>query len=885
MKTYPIDTHEKERDAKPPAIGERDAEAPAGGERGAEPEGPAPGLPDHLAPMPDPRWAFWRWVGLRGAGFPAALPLGLGSAECLEAADRLLDARVRSERALREASFAVRKELEASEGEARPALEKALRRLRKGAPPEGFAASSCAAPPVEEFRAARAQAEAAAVEFARAFGSAVEQVSRAVREIAGSDSFREAVIWQNRHAYHTGLVPLLRGEADAARRGSKQRQREEAVASYLQRYCLKNDTIGFFGPVGWARINPEAEEALTARPGAGLVVARRVFFESWCVKALADALSESQELRPWMAPRLLPTVYLDGRKVISPFRPPATMPERHAHVLRECTGERTARQLAADLVCDWPRLFATEKEVFKILEAVSAAGVVSWKFEVPVALDSERHLRALVERIEDEGLRAAALAPLEEMLEARDAVAAAPDAESLDAALDHLEATFTRLTSLAATRNHGLTYAGRTLVYEDCRRDAEVEIGPELARSLGGPLSLLLTSARWFTVQFASLYRKVFRKIYDDLSARPGSQAVNALSFIAQTDALMKSTGRSYEDALLATLHERWEGILDIPEGRRRVEYTSEELRPRVLEAFDVPAPGWPFARYHSPDVMLAARDIEAVRRGDYLQVLGELHQGINTLGASFFHAQHPAPEELLSAAAHDLPEPRLEKLGSHSDPRTNSRTIIGLFAPKDYLLALDGDAVGPASQVMPVGSLVVEDVDGELYLRARDGRLRQELVEAMGGAMSNISFNSFRLLAPRAHTPRVTIDKLVVARETWRAPAGELAFAGEKDEAARFVAARRWARGRGVPRFVFVKTPAEVKPFYADFASPVYVNILARMVRRTVEQQGADALITVSEMIPAGGETWLHDRAGRHYTSEFRVIAFDLSGRPPAGR
>lgn len=859
------------------------ADAREGG-RDQQPGGVPAGLPDHLAPMADPRWALWRWVGLRGAGFPASLPLGLGSAECLGAADRLLDARERSAHALRAASSAVRGELEGSEGQARAALEKALRRLRKGSAPEGLDASSGAAPSVEEFRAARARAEEAAAEFARAYGAAVEHVSRAVREVAGSESFREAVIWQNRHAYHTGLVPLLREEADPVRRGSKQRQREETVASYMQRYCLKNDTIGFFGPVGWARINPEGE-ALSARPGERLVASRRVFFENWCIRALADTLNESKELRPWMAPRLLPTVYLDGRKLFGPFRPPTTLPERHVIVLHACTGERTARQLAADLVSEWPRLFTSEKEVFKTLEAVATAGIINWKFEIPVALDTERHLRTLIEGVEDEGLRVEALAPLEELLGAREAVAVARDAEGLDAALGNLEATFTRLTSRAATRHHGQTYAGRTLVYEDCRRDAEVEIGPELVRSLGAPLSLLLTSARWFTVQFASLYRTIFRKVYDDLAARSGSAAVNALSFMTQTNAIVNGAGRSREDALLAALRQRWEGILDIPDGQRRVEYRSEELRPRVLEAFDTPAPGWPFGRYHSPDVMLVARDVEAIRRGEYLQVLGELHQSINTLGAAFFHAQHPAPGELQDAAAWDLPEPRLEVLKSHSDTRNNSRTIIGLVAPKDYLLALDGDSLGPASQTMPVSSLVVEDVGGQLCLRARDGRLHQELVEALGGLMSNMAFNHFKLLAPRAHTPRVTIDRLVAERETWRTPAGEMTFAGEKDEAARFLAARRWARERGLPRFVFVKTPAEVKPFYADFASPVYVNILAKMVRRTVEQNGADALITVSEMLPAADETWLPDRDGRHYTSEFRVIALDLSGHPRAGR
>ena len=68
---------------------------------------------------------------------------------------------------------------------------------------------------------------------------------------------------------------------------------------------------------------------------------------------------------------------------------------------------------------------------------------------------------------------------LDEMIGRRDAVAAAKgDVEKLYDALQELEATFTRLTGLDAVRNQIRTYAARTLVYEDCRRDVKMEIGP-----------------------------------------------------------------------------------------------------------------------------------------------------------------------------------------------------------------------------------------------------------------------------------------------------------------------------------------------------------------------------------------------------------------------
>ena len=47
-------------------------------------------LPKHLLRLPGGPWAVWRWVALRGAGFPAAQVLKLASPECAAAADHLL---------------------------------------------------------------------------------------------------------------------------------------------------------------------------------------------------------------------------------------------------------------------------------------------------------------------------------------------------------------------------------------------------------------------------------------------------------------------------------------------------------------------------------------------------------------------------------------------------------------------------------------------------------------------------------------------------------------------------------------------------------------------------------------------------------------------------
>src|SRR5947207_5379458 len=49
-----------------------------------------PSLSEHLVQLPGERWAMWRQVGLRGAGFPARLVLQLAVPECAATADRLM---------------------------------------------------------------------------------------------------------------------------------------------------------------------------------------------------------------------------------------------------------------------------------------------------------------------------------------------------------------------------------------------------------------------------------------------------------------------------------------------------------------------------------------------------------------------------------------------------------------------------------------------------------------------------------------------------------------------------------------------------------------------------------------------------------------------------
>jgi len=847
-------------------------------------------LPSHLLLLPAGEWAVWRCVGLRGSGFPSDEVLKLAAADCAAIADRVLERETESVHARGRAIETLRHILaQAGDSPSEHAeLENAIRRLQKGKLPQQHNKTSNGVSEVEDFRRAVEMVQQAHADFLSEFEAAAGRTAQVVREIASDNRFREAVIWQNRHAHHTGLKKLFKSSPESRTRDSKQRQTEELVATYLQRYSVKNDTIGFFGPAGWACLMA-AGETIKVETGPELVRTRNVYFEGWGIDTIADVLSQNRLLRRWFAPMRMPFVYADGNTLSVPLQRPFKLNAEQAAVFHRCDGSRMARDIALEVVSDPANAVRTEEDVYRLLHALRGRGLIAWSLAVPMPYRQhlEQTLKDFCKRIDDEECRRPVAELIEELESVRQAIKhAATDPDALDTALGAADEFFTSFTGVAPTRSAGQMYASRTLLYEDCCRDVEVNLGPEHLEQLGRPLTLLLESARWFTYQVAGRCRETFNELYDELALENSSTTVSALDFWNRAHPLLFDSGRRIGKYVLPEFQRRWAEILPLY-GERSVAYRSEEIRAAVQDAFSAPRPGWRFARYHSPDVMIAAQDVDAISRGEFQYVLGELHLGYHTMSNWIFVGQHPAPEELRRAFESDLPEPRIVFVPPKHWPAVNVRTTTALTNPKDFYLQYSVDPVNaPPSHTLPIGSLIVERRGEELLMRTRDGRLEFELVEMFGEILSGVGINYFKLLPDRAHTPRITIDRLVVGRETWSFRFNELQFAGEKHRSQRFLAVRRWARSHGMPRFVFVKTPVEVKPFFVDFDSPLYVDIFSKMVRRTanaeeidpVLDQNADLLISISEMLPGPDQTWLRDAEGRKYTSEFRIIALDLA-------
>src|SRR5262249_40926672 len=160
------------------------------------------------------------------------------------------------------------------------------------------------------------------------------------------------------------------------------------------------------------------------------------------ISALARKLSQDRSLRPWIAPQRHAFIYAGAADVLLPKIGKVTFSQDKAAILALCDDRRLARTIAAEVL---PKM--DEYVVYHTLERLAAYGLVSWFLRIPIQTNPEEILYSALAQVEDEGIRATALAKLTELEQARAAVArAASDPVKLDHALADLESTFVRLT-------------------------------------------------------------------------------------------------------------------------------------------------------------------------------------------------------------------------------------------------------------------------------------------------------------------------------------------------------------------------------------------------------------------------------------------------------
>jgi len=355
-------------------------------------------LPPHLETLVPFEWGIWRWFVLRGAGFPAEQIEGLAQPACAAAADALILAEERVQqlfqsaiRALNDTMDELRRQGEDRYGARFKNVLNARRRLAEGKIPRSDDFSPEIQRIFNEMREAEQECKRCNAEWVQSFTLSLIGQTEALREFARDLKFQEAVIWQNRQAFETSVQSIAR-ENGPSLRNQRQRNHEELIANYAQRYCVKNDTIGFFGPVAWGRIEP-VSRMLELRHGPLLNKRRQTYFENWVIEKIASSLSLLEGMDWWISPRLVPDAFIEKGMLQRPGFSPVALSELELGILSRCDGKTLPEEILRALQDDPRFVDCSQPDLRAVLKAEADEGVLVWHFPVPVEVNSEMALR------------------------------------------------------------------------------------------------------------------------------------------------------------------------------------------------------------------------------------------------------------------------------------------------------------------------------------------------------------------------------------------------------------------------------------------------------------------------------------------------------------
>lgn len=700
----------------------------------------------------------------------------------------------------------------------------------------------------------------AEAERASEYAAAVHGSVAAMLEHSEHPLFREALAWQNPATLAT--FASLADQGPTASRNARRRDREHRLVRYLTRYAGKTETIGFFGPMCHGSFTGDAGH-VRQRPGPGLLGRREVFAEPWAVHALGRRIAEDEEVARWLPLR---------RKAHHRARPADGVPSDPVPtaVLSACADGRTRREVVARVATE---LDLPEARVDEVVDRLRRSGTVVVDADLPFTPDA---LDVLVERIAaigDPQVRQRADDVVGPFLRRLERVAgAAGDAERV--AATHVEAAecLSTVAGVGAQRKSGQMYAGRSVLFEECVRDLEVDFGTDFAERLEPALRIVVAIGRWLTQESARAHLDHCRELWPEGTASLGADWFALLR-------AFHGSGPRPVDAVVAEMVRRWHAVVDelpLVDGTRRCD-DGERFADAIETTFAASGPGWSSGRVHSPDIQLCEHVPGGVSTGRYDIVLSEVHFAAATaVGPVFEWSLDGAP---LSRLLTELVGPSFVPLYPEGWPRHTGRTLVKEIAPGDRALAFT-DVQGAPSGTVPVDDIAVE-VDGDRLWAVLPDGTRTPLEELLGVLLGNVVLDAWKHLWRREHSPRLVVGGVVLGRETWRTELPVLDAVGAVGEHGVHAAVHRWRRSLDLPDKVFVSLAGEAKPFYLDFDSPPMVLAFAGAVRNGA-RDGASSTVAVSEALPEPGQAWVRDADGRGHHGEIRMMLIDPEARVP---
>ncbi len=693
------------------------------------------------------------------------------------------------------------------------------------------------------------------------------------------------LVFAGDEVHHLTDAPLALGAP--ALRNSQARKRERHLLLYLQRLAAKNDTFSEFGPVAWLRATPDGA---TLRFEAVCGILRRdVFWERWVAHALAAAIKADAEAFSEFKPRLNPNGAFVGTEfVLSESSETMTLTPEQGMVLAQCDGNTRVRDFSA--CCGSPHLTLLPRgeEDQPLCPPGSASGnsalstirnfvskkILVAEMEVPAMEPfAFQVLHRDIEDWADGPARQRWLPIVTAMSEIPRRFAAAVDAREREHILADARQ---QLAGFGAQRDSAgrALYAAVNPIAEECSRECAFEISEKL-------LDEVVTEAEpWIDFwrdSYAFIAARVAANLRSLLQKAPAkSGAIPLPAFLRFCEAAkIPLTG----PGLVGMAHIAFQEVKALLRERLRLHAARAEYELTVEDCAVVrntlDYPKFDEFTYPSADLQLAAESVEAVNRGEYRWIIGELHPAAAALHHCMYWScpDKPAFSRALQSMIHDKPIPHFGFFAADFTAHTTVRVFDAL---PEHAVFLSPQRANPNWRyVAPAEVEVFIDNDGDVALRRKSG-------EYLGSFARNwvipLGFHPF-LFTIAPHTPRLRCGKVIVQRRAWSVSAEELGdgnFSGLSRDLV--IAVERLRATKDWPRFIYIR-PSEqalrrsgaenrdkdTKPVFIDLESYLFLEIFHRWLTKAGE-------LEVTEMLPAPDELLWREADGRR-TFELRTL------------
>jgi hypothetical protein len=761
---------------------------------------------------------------------------------------------------------------------------------------------------IGEHLARRAELATLQADFARAYRADLLRARRALLALAGRPVFKEGMRLVSR-----ALLDRLEAMSglDPARWRHDERHAAAKLTAYAARFATKTSPNSVFCAVALAWLHGREAtvkgENRPARVDVLLSVAE--------ARKVSACLGADRAAWPAIVPRLNPTLRReDGPEGAWVFWRPITARRESDMEVRSRTRAQPVLDLfheeAAKGTLTLPALLAAVAERYEVgieeltpfFEQLVDKGFLIAEIEPPY--NARRPLAFVAETMRNAHCDAPWLTEIEDVERDVEALSSLRPEERIHG-MDRVEA---RLAALP----HVQPLKGDVLFRVDTASGIEVTLPERVRTDLEVPLRR---------------YIRLFAALYPELAFRHAYAARFLSRFPADTDVPLldlyhglfepepQERPESFPQAPpgadeAAAVLERTRDLFAararaaIAAGEDEVELTEEDWETLVGGSRE---PTW------SAGVLfqIAARDAGEIAAGCYRIILNALF-GPGIALARFAHLLGgPSPDTAGNPVAREVArswEPLAregaifaEVTYNHFGRSANAGLRPTLFRHEIELL---GERANPEAKVIPLTELTVrwdETAGRFVMLWAAPGRESVEVVPLITSGVSPEGFVSFLVEIGRqglqplawfpgfdvpgiARWPRFRSDHLVLFRRRWVFVPGEAPEPpreGTDPEAAGaqfFARTQAWRRTHALPRHVFLHTPAEPKPFYADLDSPLAVDLLRRALSPS-EEGAAPPTLHVTEMLPGPDEMWIADERGR-YAAE---LLLHLSGPPQA--